>query len=348
MKLKGILCGLAAAIAVAAGAQAASAQNAQSSQSGQSAPFAGAQITIHVGTSAGSTYDTYARLVADHMGRFIPGSPGIIVQNQAGAGGAVATSYLYNVAPKDGTALGFVQQNLPLFQVLSPDKAKFDMAKMNWIGTLTDIGSVVAMWHATGAKTVADVQKAEFAVGTTGRGSETYQVPTIMNALLDTKFRLVAGYKGVAGMDVAIEQGELHGRGGSLLSWTSRKQDWIRDGKVNFIVQIGLERAKEIPDVPLLIELAKDDRTRKIFELMSSAGAVGRSMVAPPGMPAERVAILKTAFEEMVRDPAFLADAEKRALPINAGSGDKVQTVVANTVAAPKEIVDELRTLLGM
>jgi tripartite-type tricarboxylate transporter receptor subunit TctC len=206
----------------------------------QSSPFAGAQITIFVGTSAGSTYDTYARLIADHMARFIPGKPGIIVQNQPGAGGSKAASYIYNVAPKDGTALGLVQQNLPLFQVLSPAKAKFDMSKMNWIGTLTDIASVVALWNGTGAKTIADAQKMELAVGTTGRGSETYQVPTVMNAMLGTMFKLVAGDKGVSGMDVAIEQGELHGRGGSLLSWTARKADWIRDGKVNFIVQIGL------------------------------------------------------------------------------------------------------------
>ncbi len=339
MKLRSLILGLTAVLGAAALAQPAASQ---------SSPFAGAQITIYVGTSAGSTYDTYARLVADHMGRFIAGNPNIIVQNQPGAGGSKATSYLYNVAPKDGTALGMVQQNLPLFQVLSPDKAKFDMAKMNWIGTLTDIASVVALWHGTGAKTVADAAKAEYAMGTTGRGSETYQVPTIMNALLGTKFKMVAGYKGVAGMDVAIEQGEIHGRGGSLLSWTSRKQDWLKDGKVNFIVQIGLEPAKEIPNVPLLIDLAKDARSRTMFELMSSAGAVGRSLVAPPGVPAERLAILKKAFDSMIEDRRFLEDANKRALPINAGPGEKVQKIVAATVGAPNATVDELRKLLGM
>lgn len=346
MTLKRTIRALTAAGGIAAAAFGATASLSQSEA--RAADFAGQQITIYVGTSAGSTYDTYARLVADHMGRFIPGNPGIIVQNQPGAGGAKAAAYLYNVAPKDGTALGMVQQNLPLFQVLAPDKSKFDMAKMNWIGTLTDIASVVALWHETGAKTVEDATKAEYAVGTTGRGSETYQVPTVMNELLGTKFKLVAGYKGVSGMDVAIEQGELQGRGGSLLSWTSRKQDWIRDGKVNFIVQIGLEPAKEIPNVPLLIDLAKDAESKKIFELMSSAGAVGRSLIAPPGVPADRLAALTGAFEKMIKDEAFLADANKRSLPINAAPGAKVQKVVENTVEAPKATVDKLRTLLGM
>ncbi len=314
----------------------------------QSSSMAGTQITIFVGTSAGSTYDTYARLIADHMSRFIPGSPGIIVQNQPGAGGSKAASYIYNVAAKDGTALGLVQQNLPLFQILSPAKAKFDMAKMNWIGTLTDIPSVVALWHKTGVKTIADAQKGVFAVGTTGRGSETYQVPTVMNKMLGTKFKLVAGYKGISGMDVAIEQGELHGRGGSLLSWTSRKSDWIRDGKVNFVVQIGLKKAKEIPNVPLLVDLAKDDRSRQIFELLSSAGAVGRSLLAPPGLPPVRVSMLRSAFNDMIVDPGFLADAQKRSLPINAGTGEDVQKIVEKTAGAPKAIVDDLRKVLGM
>jgi tripartite-type tricarboxylate transporter receptor subunit TctC len=314
----------------------------------QSPSFEGQTIEIYVGTGAGSTYDNYARILAEYMPKHLPGKPTMIVKNQPGAGGARATSYLYNVAPKDGTALGMVQQNLPLFQVLSPNHAQFDMGKMNWIGVLTDISSVVAVSGATGVNDIAGARAKEFAMGTTGRGSETFQIPTLMNELLGTKFKLITGYKSVSDMDVAIERGELHGRGGSLLSWTSRKPDWIRDGKIKFIVQIGLAKDKDLPDsVPLLIDLAADAQIRKMLELVSSAGAVGRSLVAPPGVPADRVAALRAAFDATVADPAFIAATAKRNMPINPTSGAKLQKIVADTVSAPPEAAQRLRTLLG-
>jgi tripartite-type tricarboxylate transporter receptor subunit TctC len=314
----------------------------------QSPSFAGETIEILVGTGVGSTYDAYARLLADYMPKHLPGKPTMIVKNQPGAGGARATSYLYNVAPKDGTVLGVVQQNLPLFQVLSPGQANFDMGKMNWIGVLTDISSVIAVSGATGVKDIAGAKSKEIAMGTTGRGSETYQIPTLMNELLGTKFKTISGYKSVSDMDLAIERGELQGRGGSLLSWTSRKPDWIRDGKIKFIVQIGLERDKELPDsVPLLADLAPDAQTRKMLELVSSAGAVGRSLVAPPGVPAGRVAALRAAFDATVADPEFIAANTKRNMPINPTSGAKVQKIVEDTVSAPPEVAQRLRKLLG-
>lgn len=316
--------------------------------SAQSPSFEGETISIYVGTSAGSTYDAYARLLAEHMPKHIPGKPSMIVRNQPGAGGAKAASYLYNVAPKDGTALGLVQQNLPLFQVLSPSQAQFDMGKMNWIGVLTDISSVIAVSNTTGVKDIAGAKAKEIAVGSTGRGSETYQIPTLMNELLGTKFKIISGYKGVAGMDVAIERGELQGRGGSLLSWTSRKPDWIKDGKIHFIVQIGLEKAKDLPaSVPLLTDLAPDAKTRKMLELVSSAGAVGRAVVAPPGMPADRVKALRAAFDATVVDPAFIADTSKRNMPLNPSTGAKVQKIVEETVSAPEDVTKRLRAILG-
>ncbi len=282
------------------------------------------------------------------MPNHIPGKPAMIVRNQPGAGGAKAASYHYNVAPKDRTVLGIVQQNLPLFQVLSPSQAQFDMGKMNWIGVLTDISSVIAVSKATGVKDIAGAKTKVIAVGSTGRGSETYQIPTLMNELLGTKFKIIAGYKGVAGMDVAIERGELQGRGGSLLSWTSRKPDWIRDGKIHFMVQIGLEKAKDLPaSVPLLADLATDAKTCKMMELVSSAGAVGRALVAPPGLPADRVKALREAFDATVADPAFIAATANRNMPLIPASGAKVQKIVEETVSAPPEVTKRLRTILG-
>jgi tripartite-type tricarboxylate transporter receptor subunit TctC len=314
----------------------------------QSNFFADKTISIYVGTGVGSTYDIYARLAADHMGQYIPGHPKIIVQSKPGAGGAVAAAYVYNVAPRDGTVLGVVQQNVPLFQVLSPASAKFDLGKANWIGTFTDIASVLAVFHTSPAKSLEEAKKHVVNVGSTGQGSETFQVPTVLNATQGTKFKVVIGFKGVGDMDLAIERGEIVGRAGSLLSWTARQQAWLREGKVTYLVQIGLVKDKEIPNVPLLLDLAKDDKTRKLYALMSSASAVGRSIFAPPDVPADRVAMLRAAFDKAVADPKLIAEAKKREVTLNPSKGAEIQQIVRDTIATPKEVVDQLRKLLGM
>ena len=310
--------------------------------------FADKTISINVGTGPASTYDIYARLAADHLGRFIPGNPKFIVQSKPGAGGAVAAAYLHNVAPRDGTSLAVVQQNVPLFQVLSPASAKFDLAKANWIGTFTDIASVLAVFHTSPAKSLDEARKHEVVLGSTGQGSETYQVPTILNATLGTKFKVVIGFKGVGDMDLAIERGELAGRAGSLLSWTARQQAWLREGKVTYLVQIGLVKDKELPNVPLMLDLAKDEKTRQMYALLASASAVGRSIYAPPEVPADRVAALRAGFDRMVVDAAFLADAKKRDVIINPSKGAEIQEVVRKTIATPKDVVEQLGKILGM
>jgi tripartite-type tricarboxylate transporter receptor subunit TctC len=314
----------------------------------QSNFFADKTISIYVGTGVGSTYDIYARLAADHMGKYIPGNPKIIVQSKPGAGGAVATAFVCNVAPRDGTVLGVVQQNVPLFQVLSPDSAKFDLAKANWIGTFTDIASVLAVFHSSPAKSLDEAKKHVVNVASTGQGSETFQVPTVLNATQGTKFKVVIGFKGVGDMDLAIERGEVVGRAGSLLSWTARQQGWLKEGKVTYLLQVGMVKDKEIPNVPLLLDLAKDDKMRKLYALMSSASAVGRSIFAPPGVPADRVAILRAAFDKAVADPKLLADAKKRDVTLNPSKGAEIQQIVADTIATPKDVVDQLRKVLGM
>jgi tripartite-type tricarboxylate transporter receptor subunit TctC len=339
MHQRTLACGLVATLAVLVGPPSANAQ----------APFyTDKTISIFCSTGTGTTYDQYARLTADHLGRFLPGKPRLIVQSRPGAGGAVAAAYMDAVAPRDGTAIAIVQQNVPLFQALTPEKAKFDLGKVTWIGALTDLSSVLAVYQNSPAKSIEEARRHELNFGASGHGSETFQVPTLLNATLGTRFKVVTGFKDISEIDLAIERGELVGRGGSLLSWTSRKQDWIRDKKIRFIVQIGIEKDRSIPDVPLMVDLAKDDKTRQMYALLSSASAVGRSLFAPPGIPADRARELRSAFDTMVADPAFLADAKKRDLTINPSSGVKLQEVVAKTIATPKEVVGELRKILGM
>jgi hypothetical protein len=207
---------------------------------------------------------------------------------------------------------------------------------------------VLAVRSGAKVTTLEGAKSQELVFGTTGRGSETYQVPTAMNAVLGTKFKLVGGYRGINGIDLAIQQDELDGRGGSYLSWISRKPDWVRDGKAKFLVQIGLAKSRDLPTVPLRSDLAPDARSRQLLELLSSAGAVGRSIVAPADIPPERVAILRTAFDAMVADAGFKPSLAKRNLPLNPVSGAKIQQIVRNTVGAPKDLAQELRKILGL
>ena len=311
--------------------------------------FTGKTISVYAGAGPGTTYSRYARLIAVHMARHLPGNPKMILQNMPGAGGTKAAIHLAKVAPQDGSALLVPHSNLPLSKVLYPDRLKFDISKFHWLGTITPVSSVVALWHEAPATTLEGAKKTELFVGTTGKGAETYQVPVIMNKLLGTKFKPIAGYKGIGGMDKAIEKGELHGRGGSLLSWTARKPGWIKDGKIRFIVQIGLTKSPELPDsLPLLMDLAKNDADREVLQLLSSAGAVGRSLVAPPGVDAARAAALKAAFVATMSDKAFLADTKKQNLAVAPLSSAEIQAIVEKTVNTPDALAKRIRSAIGL
>lgn len=311
--------------------------------------FTDKTVSVYAGAGPGTTYSRYARLIALHMGKHLPGNPKMILRNMPGAGGTKAAIHLAKVAPQDGTALLVPHSNLPLSKVLFPNRLKFDIARFHWLGTITPVSSVVALWHGAPATTLEGAMKTELFVGTTGKGAETYQVPTIMNKLLGTKFKTIAGYKGIGGMDKAIEKGELHGRGGSLLSWTARKPGWIRDGKIKFIVQIGLTKSPELPaSLPLLMDLAKNDADREVLQLLSSAGAVGRSLVAPPGVDAARAAALKAAFVATVRDSAFLADTKKQNLAVAPLSSAEIQGIVEKTVNTPDALAKRIRSAIGL
>ena len=296
--------------------------------------YKGKTITIVIGYTPGGGYDAYARLLARFIGSHIPGEPKVLAENRPGAGSRTAVNYLYNVAPKDGTVLATADQSLPLEQALGDKTLTFDTSKFNWIGNMSADNNVVMIWAASGIKTIADVQAKEIAIGATG-GSTSSQYPKAMNALLGTKFKLILGYPGGNDINFAMEKGEVDGRGSN--SWASVKgtrPDWLRDKKINILVQIGPKKAADLPDVPLLSDLGKTDEDKTVLRLLSSPVGVGRPIFGPPGIPADRVAALRKAFDETMQDPQFLAAAKQQGLDVTPVSGADVEKTVKDIFAA--------------
>ena len=308
--------------------------------------FAGKTIRIISSADAASTYTTYPQLVAQHYGRFIPGSPNIIVQTMPGAGGIVAANYMAALAPRDGTVLASVHDTLTMTQVLTPGDVKFDMSKFNWIGVVTKMTSTLTVSDRSPAKTVEDAKNTEVILGSSGPGSITHILPMLLNHMYGTKYKIVGGYAGLGQMNMAIERNEIHGRAGSLTSW--QQVSGPLAGHMVHVVQVNMARDPLLPNTQLLTDLARDDRERAMLEFMSSSGIVGRSLFAPPDVPKERVEILRKAFDAMIVDPVFLEDAKKRQHDIDPVKGEVVEAAVKKTIQLPAEDAAKLRAALGM
>lgn len=315
--------------------------------------YKGKTIQMVIGYSAGGGYDTYARAVGRHLGRNIPGAPTIVPQNMPGAGSRTAANWLYSVAPQDGTAIGTVGQNTPLDQALREKGVKFDVAKFNWIGNTIVDNNFTLAWADAGFDTLkAAIEKGGLICGGTGAASPSILYPQILNNLLDAKIRIISGYPGGSAANLAMERGEINCRGSN--SWSSTKAtlpQWMKDKKFDVLVEWGLESNPEIAEyqgrpVPLVTELAKNEADRKALELIVSSVAMGRPLVAPPGVPDERVEALRRAFDRTMKDPEFLAEAEKLRMDVNPLAGEKVQKVAADTVSAPDEVVQRARSLI--
>lgn len=304
--------------------------------------YHGKTIDLMIGYTPGGGYDTYARLMARHLGAHIPGQPQIVPRNMPGGGGRVLMGFMANVAPRDGTALAVVDQSLPLAQAMRDPTIHFDAKTLTFIGNPDADNNTVATWYTTGVRTVEDARRKEVVVGATGPNTSA-QIALAMNATLGTKFRIVTGYPGGNEINMSMENGETGARGSSpWATWKATKPDWIRDGKITIIAQVGLTRAPDLPDVPLLIELATNDNDRAVLRLLSAPAAVGRPLFTTPGVPAERVAMLRRAFDEMVRDPAFLADARTQNLDINPVGGEELQKIIADIVDTPPQVAQRL------
>jgi tripartite-type tricarboxylate transporter receptor subunit TctC len=301
--------------------------------------YRGKTVTLYIGFSVGGGYDLYARMLARHMVRHIPGNPQIVPQNMAGAGSLRVANFIYQAAPKDGTAFATMGRGSAFGPLLGQGGPAFDAQKFTWIGSANDEVSVCAAWHTAGIATFDDLRAKPMITGATGPTDETAQIPKIINGVLGTKMRVVTGYPGGNDINLAIERGEVEGRCG--LSWSSAKVSqpaWIDERKLKLLVQVAGAKHADLPDVPLVTDLATTEEQRQILQIFAARQVMGRPFFAPPDLPRERATALRAAFMDTMRDPEFLAEAARAKLEITPVSGENVQELVARVYRTPPEI----------
>jgi len=304
-------------------------------------------VEVYIGYSAGGGYDVYARILARHIGRHLPGNPTVVPKNMPGAGSLTLANWLYNVGPKDGTAFGIIGRGTGFDPLLGSNKAKFDAAKFNWIGSMNDEVSVCVSWHTSGITTLEQTMQKELVVGGTGPAADTDQFPKVLNETLGTKFKIVTGYPGGNDINLAMERGEVQGRCG--WSWSSviaTHKPWLEQKQINVFLQLALEKHPDLPHVPLVTDFAKTDEQKNIFKLVFARQVMGRPFLAPPGVPADRVAALRQAFMATLKDKDFLAEADKAKLEITPVAGDVVQKLVDEVNRTPKDIAAKVGAMV--
>jgi tripartite-type tricarboxylate transporter receptor subunit TctC len=306
--------------------------------------FKGKTITFYVGLSPGGGYDLNARLVAKHFGKYVPGNPHVIVKNMPGGGGIVMTNYIANVADPDGLHIGAPQRGIPFEPLLGDaSHAKYDPLKLNWIGSANADTSVAVVSKRVGVKNTDDLKKKEVIVAGTGVGTESVTVPYILRNILGFKYRVIAGYPGGSEMNLAMQRGEVDGRG--TFSWTSlkpHKKDWIDSGDIIVLYQQGLRKHPDLPDVPLVTDLAENETQRQVLALQFTAFELGRPYFVHENVPADRVQALRRAFDATMKDKDLLADAEKQGLEANPATGEEMQEMLKKVYATPKEVINRL------
>jgi tripartite-type tricarboxylate transporter receptor subunit TctC len=329
---------MAAALAVAPGVAQA--------QGGVEEFYRGKTINMIIGYSPGGGYDVYARLVARFIGNHIPGKPAVVPRNMPGASSRSSTAYVYTVAPKDGTVLATGDQSFAMQQAMG-EKFPFDTSKLIFIGNPLVENNTTATWHASGIKTIEDAKRQEVSMGATG-SSASSQYPRVMNAVLGTKFRVVLGYPGGNEINLAMERGEVAGRGSNnWASWKGTRAEWLRDKKINILVQIGLRKAPDLPDVPLLMDLAANDEDRLMLRLLSAPSNVGRPLFTTPDVPADRVKALRAAFDAAMKDPGLIDEAKRGNLELDPLPGVELQQVIIDILATPSHIGKRLASVLA-
>ena len=308
--------------------------------------YRGKQITLVIGLGAGETYDLYARLLARHLSKHIPGEPLIIPSNKPGAGSLNAVNSLYNTGPKDGTMIGTGHRFVPLMPLLAMPGAQFDALKFNFIGSMARETGVCIARKDSGFRSMADTKTREFMVGTTGAGAEMTTFNATMSKMLDAKLKVVRGYLTSTEIDLAIERGELQGRCGvSFGSLRVNKPDWLANNYVTVLIQLGLVKHPDLPDVPMLTELVANKDDRAALELMLAPNDMARPFLAPLGVPAERIEILRKAFDAAMKDPALIDDAAKQRLELMPMSGAEMQAAFTRLHALPQPVIERARTL---
>jgi tripartite-type tricarboxylate transporter receptor subunit TctC len=310
--------------------------------------YRGRTIDLDIGYSVGGGYDVYARLVARHMGKHIPGNPNVVAKNMEGAGSLRLANWIAQVAPRDGTVFGAVSRGAPFDPLLGQKAAQYRGTDFTWIGSANNEVSLCVASDASPVATFDDVLSKDLAVGSTGAADDTAQFPKVLNAVLGTRFKIITGYPGGNEVSLAIERGEVQGRCG--WSWSSIKathERWVQEGKIRLLVQLALERHPDLPKVPLVTELAKTNEERQLLKLIFARQVVGRPYLAPPGVPADRADALRRAFMATMNDPEFRTDADKSKLEINPVAGDKVDALVRDIYRTPPPVTQHAAAILN-
>jgi tripartite-type tricarboxylate transporter receptor subunit TctC len=309
--------------------------------------FKGKTVDLYIAYSVGGGYDLYARMVARHLGKHIPGNPLVVPKNMEGAGGLRLANWMYQAAPRDGTALGATSRSVAFEPMLGNKAAQYDATKFTWIGSANDEVSVCVSWHTSGVSRFEDLLTKELTVGSTGLGDDTYQFPRFVNNVLGTKFKMITGYPGGNDVSLALERQEVGGRCG--WSWSSVKSirmSWVTEKKINLLMQFSLAKHADLPDVPLIMDLARTDEQRQMFRLIFARQVMGRPFQGPPGIPPERLQALQQAFMDTMKDKEFLAEAAKGQFEITPVSGDAIERLLADVFKTSPEIAAKAGALV--
>ena len=309
--------------------------------------YTGKTISFIVGAGAGGSYDIYARTLANHMGKHMPGKPIIVVKLAGGVGGGISTSVqMEHTAPKDGLTIGMTQQTNVTSQLTEANVAgKYDISKWRWLGNMAPLRNFAGVWHTAPAQTLEEATKTEVIMGATGRNSPTFTVPQALNEILGTKFKFVLGYNGAA--DLAMERGEIQGRGASWIIVVTQAPQYVREKKLKPLVVDGLTRDPLLPEVPTLLELARNEEQKAALLMICGSSEFARAVFLPPGVPQERVDALRKAFDATMKDPEFLAEAEKVQIPIEPNGGENLDKIARQIVTTPASAVTLAKKLLG-
>ena len=305
--------------------------------------YKGKSIDLVIGYPPGGSNDTWGRILARHIGKHVPGKPNVVPKNMPGAGSFLAVNQVFNVLPKDGTIIGIGAPTMALDEKLGSQGVRFKTAELNWVGRVDSLINMVFMWKTSPVKTFADAQKTEATLSGTGAGSTVSIYPTVMNNVFATKFKLIMGYRGSNEAMLAVERGEVEGHS---TSWTALKvahPDWIRDKSVNLLVQFSIKRHVDLPDLPTAVDLARNDEERQVLSAIMNAAEVGTAFFTTPGVPADRLAALRRAFDATMKDADFLAEVEKIRLGVSPITGEELQKLVAEVSNLSPDLLDKVR-----
>jgi tripartite-type tricarboxylate transporter receptor subunit TctC len=310
--------------------------------------LAGKNVQMLIGFGPGGGYDLWGRVVARHIGKHLPGNPTVVPQNMPGAGSFVAANNIYNIAPKDGTVMGIIARDAALGPITGANGARFDPTKITWLGTPTTETNVCIAYNSpqVKVKSLKDLFEKELVVGDTGVGTGTHSYPKALNALLGTKFKIIAGFPSSSDVFLAMERGEVDGICESLDSVSGKRPDWIKDNKVVIILQGGAEPNPELKDVPYVVNLARNAEDKQAIEFLYAGQGIGRPFVAPPDLPADRLKMVRDAFSATMKDPEFIEDAKRQKLDVDPEDGEHLEALIKKIYATPKPIVEKVGELI--